>query len=198
MKRTIDYYYCLNSPWSYLGNQRLAKAAISQSAGIVYKPVKLADVFKDSGGLPLAKRPKQRQAYRLVELERWRKFLGIPLNLEPRHFPANEDLAARVVIAADLMGWNPGKLTQAFMRAVWAEERDIADEDTIYEIASETGHDGIALMDKAGTADVYVRYDENTINAKEVGVFGVPSYVLGGEIFWGQDRIDFLERALAK
>jgi len=198
MERSIDYYYCLNSPWSYLGNQQLAKVALNQSASINYKPVKIADIFKDSGGLPLAKRAKQRQDYRLVELERWRMHLDVPLTLKPAFFPANEDLAARVVIAADLMGWNPGKLTQAFMAAVWAEERNIADEDIIYEIARETGHDGIALMDKAGTADVLIRYDENTLDAKDLGVFGVPSYVLGEEIFWGQDRLDFLERVLAK
>ena len=196
MSRTIDYYYCLNSPWSYIGNQRLAKVAIEQSATITYKPVKIADIFKNSGGLPLAKRAKQRQDYRLVELERWRKLLDIPLKLNPAFFPADEDLAARVVIAADMMGWNPGKLTQAFMAAVWSDERNIADEDTIFEIARETGHDGIALMDKARTADVMIRYDENTLDAKDLGIFGVPSYVLDGEIFWGQDRLDFLKRNL--
>jgi len=196
MAKTIDYYYCLNSPWSYLGNNQLAKIALRQGASIAFKPVKLGEVFKDSGGLPLAKRPKQRQDYRLLELDRWRKHLDVSLNLEPRFFPTNEDLAARVVIAAEMMGWNPGKLTQAFMTAVWAEERDISNEDTIFEIARETGHDGIALMDKAGTADVRIRYDENTLDAKELGVFGVPSFVLDGEIFWGQDRLDFLERAL--
>src|SRR5580658_3504470 len=100
MERIVDYYFTPISPWTYLGHQRVGAMAERQGARIVVKPVDFAKVFAASGGLPLAKRPPQRQAYRLFELKRWRRFLDIPLNLEPAHFPAPAELASRLILAA--------------------------------------------------------------------------------------------------
>ncbi|MFQ5785708.1 MAG: 2-hydroxychromene-2-carboxylate isomerase [Alphaproteobacteria bacterium] len=198
MNKVIDYYYSLISPWTYLGGPRFGRIAAETGAAINFKPVDLGRIFPVSGGLPLAKRASQRQAYRLLELKRWRDFLIMPLNPEPRHFPADERLAARMVIAARRAGGGEGRLSNAILRAVWAEERDIADADTLRTIADENEMDGAALLAAAEAKPVAEEYAANTAEAIDRGVFGAPSYVYRDELFWGQDRLDFLERALKK
>jgi carboxymethylenebutenolidase len=185
-------------PWTYLGGPRLDEIARRAGAAVDCKPVDFGKVFPASGGLPLAKRAPQRQAYRLVELERWRDFLGVGLNLRPRHFPVPEDLAARVVIAAKRAGADAGRLSNAILRAVWAEERDIADPGTLRAIAGENGLDGgrAARGGGDGRGPGGVR-GEHRRGDRAGGVRGA-QLRLPGELFWGQDRLDFLERALAR
>lgn len=199
MSKTIEYFFAPQSPWSYLGHERLVAIATAKGAHIEPRPIDLGKVFTVSGGLPLAQRPPQRQAYRLVELARWSKHLGLPLNLHPKFFPVPADAAARVIIAARTsLGVGVSlKLTGAIMRALWAEERNISDEDTLALIADECGMDGRMLIKSAQTAGVQEQYDRNTDDAKAASVFGSPWYVIDGESFWGQDRLDFVERALA-
>ena len=197
MPEVIDHYYSLVSPWTYLGGPRLDAIARRAGAAVDHKPADFGSIFPASGGLPLARRAPQRQAYRLLELGRWRDFLGVELNLRPRHFPAPDDLAARVVVAAKRAGADAGRLSHAILRAVWAEERDVADPGTLRAVAAENGLDGAALLAAAETAAVREEYAANTAEAIARGVFGAPSYVHRGELFWGQDRLDFLERALA-
>lgn len=196
MAKTIDYYHSLISPWSYLGGPRLGDIAAAAGATVNVKPIDLARVFPVSGGLPLAKRADQRRAYRLAELARWRDHLGMPLNIEPRSFPAAEGLAARTVIAARQAGADAARLSNAILRAVWAEQRDIADRETLVAICAETGHDGAALTAAAETDAIAAIYAADTGEAIARGVFGAPTYVFEGELFWGQDRLDFLARAL--
>ena len=198
MRKVVDYYYSLVSPWTYLGGPRLDEIVRRSGAVVDCKPVDFSQVFPASGGLPLAKRAPQRQAYRLIELQRWRDFLGMELNLQPRHFPVPEDLAARVVIAAKRAGADALQLSNAILRAVWAEERNIADPGTLRATAGENGLDGDALLAAAETDAVREEYAANTAEAIGRGVFGAPSYVYQGELFWGQDRLDFLERVLAR
>ena len=197
MARTIAYYYSLNSPWTYLGGVRLEETARRHGATIDHKPVSLQEVFPVSGGLPLGKRAPQRQAYRLAELARWRDFLGMPLNLQPQYFPAAEWPAAGMVIAAQKGDHDCGRLTNAILKAVWVEERNIADTGTLRTIAGEIGMDGDALLEAAESAPVAAEYEANTAEAIERGVFGAPTYVFDDQMFWGQDRLDFLDRALA-
>lgn len=197
MTGTVDYYYSLISPWTYLGDARLARIAADAGAVLNYRPVDLGKIFPVSGGLPLAKRAPQRRAYRLLELGRWRERLGIRLTLEPRYFPADESLAARVVIAARQAAADAGRLSNAILRAVWAEERDIADAETLAAICAENELDAATLLAAAETEAVAHEYAANTDEAIARGVFGAPSYVYRDELFWGQDRLDFLERALA-
>ena len=163
------------------------------------KPIDLGRVFPVSGGLPLRQRAPQRQAYRLVELKRWSSFLQVPLNAQPAHFPVPADLAAKWVLAMLERGTQPAlDFTGALGRAIWAEDRNIADRDTLAAIAATLGHDAVALDERANAPDIAQRYDVLTQEAIERGVFGAPTYVFGGELFWGQDRLDFLDRALAK
>jgi 2-hydroxychromene-2-carboxylate isomerase len=156
----------------------------------------MADVFKVSGGLPLGQRAPQRQAYRMMELRRWREQLGVPLNLEPKFFPVDDSLAACMVVAQGPRGGDMGTLSGAYLQAVWAEERDIADPATLVAIAGEQGLDGAELLAAARTPAAKAGYQANTDAAIAAGVFGAPTFVVGDELFWGQDRLDFVARAL--
>ncbi len=196
MAKVIDYYLSLMSPWSYLGAARFADILRRAGATAVCKPVDFGRIFPASGGLPLGKRAPQRQAYRMMELRRWRDRLGIDLNLEPRYFPTAESLAAGVVIAARDSGAEVLELSAAILRAVWAEERDIAEPETLRALAGELGLDGDRLLDAAASDEVRRAYEAGTEEAIARGVFGAPTYILEDEIFWGQDRLDFLARSL--
>ncbi|WP_299616641.1 2-hydroxychromene-2-carboxylate isomerase [Pelagibius sp.] len=196
MSKVIDYYLSLVSPWSYLGSGRLAEIAQRHRAEVRVMPMNLGEVFPRTGGLPLPKRAPERQAYRLAELKRWSAHLGVPINLQPAYFPAPEITAACMVIAAGEGGGQPLALAQAFGRAVWEQERNIAEVGTCEAIAEETGHHAVDLLAKALDPAVRRRYAEQTEAAVARGVFGAPSYIYNDELFWGQDRLDFLDRAL--
>lgn len=195
----VQYFFTPQSPWTYLGHRRFWDIARERRARIELLPVDLGGrVFPASGGLPLGKRPPQRQAYRLVELQRFADHLRLPLNLHPRFFPVAGDDAARLIIAVaqhDSVDAAMG-LTEAVLRAVWVEERNIADEATLAALLRERELPAERLADARAPA-VQERYDANTQHAIDAGVFGAPSFVVGGEIFWGQDRLDFVERKLS-
>ena len=200
MPETIDYYFTVTSPWSYLGDARFRELVSHAGRQIDYKPVDMHAVFSVSGGLPLAERPAQRKAYRLAELRRWRDRLSVPMNIEPAYFPAPSDTAMRMVVAAKLDGAGAdqlGVLVHAFMRAVWAEEKNIADKDTLQAIASDAGFDGAKLLARAQDQDTGAAYQAYTDEAITAGVFGAPTYIVDGEMFWGQDRLDFVQARLS-
>ncbi len=201
--RAIDYYFATQSPWTYLGHQRFAELVARSDAEVRVKPVDIGRVFAVSGGLPLAQRPKQRQSYRLVELARFAKYLDMPLNLHPKFFPVAGNAAAlRIIAATQTVGDAAAlQLAGAMMRAVWAEERNIADEGTLDAIAAERGLDAGALRNVAASAASQERYDANTEEAIAEEVFGSPTYIprfgpAEGQRFWGQDRLDQLARAI--
>jgi 2-hydroxychromene-2-carboxylate isomerase len=199
MSKSIDYFFATVSPWSYLGHDRLLALAMQHGAHIAVKPMNLGDVFPVSGGLPLSKRAPQRQAYRLVDLQRWAQFLGKPVHIQPKYFPVNGDLAAYWIIAALEKGTPQAlALAGAVGRATWEQERDIADPATMAAIAGECGLDAATLAARARQPDVAARYGALTQEAIARGVFGAPTYVYQDELFWGQDRLDFLARKLAK
>jgi len=196
----IDYYFAPQSPWTYLGHLRFWDIARAAKAEIRVLPVDLGGkVFPVSGGLPLAKRAPQRQAYRLVELQRFSDWLHAPINLQPKYFPVAGDDAARLITAVAMLdGAEPAMhIADAVLRAVWVEERHIADEATLAALLAERELPARRLEDSHSQA-VQERYEFNTQAAIEAGVFGAPSYVVDGEIYWGQDRLDFLERRLAR
>lgn len=198
MVAQIDYYVFITSPWAYLGSKRFEAIAAKHNAKVNIIPMGALAVFDASGGLPLAKRPKQRQAYRLVELKRWSEHLGIKLILQPSVFPLNEALAAKLVVAARDAGDDAISLAHAMMQALWADERNLADPEVLEEIITEAGLDPAKLFKAAETGAVQTEYDRGTQQAIDTGVFGAPFFVLNGEPFWGQDRLEFVDRALAK
>ena len=198
MRRTVDYYFAPQSPWMYLGHARFTELVQRTGAEVRVRPVDYGQIFAVSGGLPLPKRAPQRQAYRLVELRRFSEALGIPLNPQPRFFPVAGDPAGWLITTvADLDGTDAAlRLTGAVGRAIWAEERDVADPSVLAALLAENGLDTDRLP-RSQQPDAQARYAEHTRQAIDAGVFGAPSYVIDGEIFWGQDRLDFVARRLA-
>ena len=192
MTKQIDYYLTPVSPWAYLGHERFTQLAKRHGAAVAVKPVDYGVIFPQSGGLPLAKRAPQRQAYRLQELARWRDHLGVTLNIHPKFFPADPSQAACLICAA------PAEKRMALagdcLRAVWAEEKNLADAGVIADIAARHGIADAAAAVARGKAD----YESNTREGMARQVFGAPTYVYRDELFWGQDRLEFLERAMIR
>ena len=200
MASSVDYYFAPNSPWTYLGHERFAQIARAAGATIRVLPVDLGGkVFPVSGGLPLSKRAPQRQAYRLVELKRFSEHLGQPIVLQPKYFPVSTDDAARLIIAVDMHDGSDAamRLAGRILRGVWVDERNIADPRDLAKMLQEEGLPARRLDDSMSQA-MQERYERDTQRAIDAGVFGAPSYVIEGEIFWGQDRLDFVQRRLAK
>ena len=200
MPTTIDYYFSPASPWTYLGHDRLVRMAEQAGAAIRVLPMDLGGkIFPSSGGLPLPKRAPQRQAYRLVELKRFSEWLQLPINLQPKYFPVAGDEAAKLIVAVALKDGDAAalKLTGAILAAVWVHERNVADEATLTALLDDLSLPAARLEDAHSQA-AHERFEANTEQAMAAGVFGAPSYVVDGEIYWGQDRLDFVERRLAR
>jgi 2-hydroxychromene-2-carboxylate isomerase len=190
--KSIDYYDSMSSPWTYLGHLRFLDLAQRFGLTVRHKPMDLLRVWSVSGGLPLKQRAQQRQAYRHQELRRWRELLGIPCTLEPAFHPVADRRACYLVIAAMQQGLDWEKLSYALLRAVWVEERNIADHPTLAAIADENDLDGSTLLGATDDPGVQSEYQANTEEAIARGVFGAPTYVFDDELFWGQDRLDML------
>jgi len=192
----IDYYYSHVSPWTFMGHQRLRDLAIKYDAQIDFVPVTLSKIFPVSGGIPLGKRAPQRQAYRMWELKRWPAALGLKINMEPKHFPVDDGPSAKIAGLVKKQGDDIGGLSLGFLSAVWQEERDITDPDTLIAITNYSGFDGQALFDESLTESGEKVLEENTQRAIDADVYGSPFYIVDGEPFWGQDRLDLLELKL--
>jgi 2-hydroxychromene-2-carboxylate isomerase len=198
MAATIDYYFFTVSPYAYMGHRRLGEIARRHNATIRVCPMDAAKVFPVSGGVPLAQRPKQRQEYRMVELKRWRAFLDLPMNLQPKFFPAPGNDAARLIVAAAEQSQQQAfDLAGRVLAAVWERELNIADAATLSTLVTEAGLDAQRLATRAASDEIAARYDALTQEAIERQVFGAPTFFIDGEMFWGQDRLDFVERKLA-
>lgn len=192
----IDYYFSVLSPWVYLAGTRPFDIAARHGAAIRVVPVDTAQIFPRTGGQALADRHDSRRAYRLQELRRWSAHLGQPLNLRPMFFPANPAPASFAIIAASKAGGGDiGALIHAMGRAVWAEERDIADDAVIGDCLEAAGFSrALGGWQALAEAETFAANNEEAVRR---GVFGVPTWVVGEEMFWGQDRLDFLDRHLS-
>jgi 2-hydroxychromene-2-carboxylate isomerase len=197
MSRVIDYYFTLASPWSYLGHARFIDIAHRHGAEVNFLPVRFGPVFAETGGLPLPKRAPARQRYRFVEMQRWREKLGLPLNLRPKFWPFAAEQADRVVIALVEEGRDPEGYVRRAFAGVWANEQNLGDEAVLGRILRESGHDPIRTLKEARSDRVAQRYADTITRTIAADVFGAPSYVLDGEVFWGQDRLGLLDDALA-
>jgi 2-hydroxychromene-2-carboxylate isomerase len=198
----ISCYYSLSSPWAYFGGPRLQDIVRRHRARLVLKPFDFQDVVPRTGGVPLRTRPEPRRTYHALELERWRDYLGMPLNLLPKHYPQDGRPAGWnkppgwMVIAAQERGLDAPLLSHALLRALWAEERNTADPAVRIAVANENGFPGEALQGEETSPQVQSLYKTYSEEAERLGVFGAPTYVFRGERFWGQDRLEFLDRAL--
>ena len=198
MNKIINYYHFLISPFSYLAIERFNAIVSKHDLTVNYLPISVMDVFGELSVLPPGKRHPSLQKMRMDELTRWSSFLNKPMNHTPAHFPVDQTLAAQMVFAAGGNNGNPdaGKLSDALLRAVWEEEKNISDESTLFAIADSVGLNGAGIIETAKDEEWNELYVSTTKDALESGVVGSPSYQVGNDLYWGQDRLDFLERAL--
>jgi 2-hydroxychromene-2-carboxylate isomerase len=196
-RRVIDYYFSVLSDWAYFGGERLDLMARRQGVAINYMPMRLSEIYAGTGGILLQKRSRQRQDYRVVELVRWRDHLGIPITLFPKHYPTDDRLASCVIIAAQKARVDTGAVANSILKAIWVEDQDISDAATLTRIVDAHGIDGRRLLRMAREGATLRTLERNTREAQARGVFGSPFYIYGREIYWGQDRLDFLERQIA-
>ncbi|MEN8741671.1 MAG: 2-hydroxychromene-2-carboxylate isomerase [Phaeobacter gallaeciensis] len=195
---TIDFYFSTLSPYTYLAGNRLEQLAAAHDAQITYKPFDIQALFPRTGGTAPKDRHPARQEYRLIEMERQAKKLDLPINLKPAHWPTNAAPSSYAIIAAQNGGGGDlGALVQSILRACWAEEKDIAEDAVIRECLTAAGFD--ASLADSGLLAGAETYGQNLEDAVSAGVFGAPFYVTGdGAKFWGQDRLDDLDRHLSE
>ncbi|RDJ26798.1 2-hydroxychromene-2-carboxylate isomerase [Bosea caraganae] len=198
MSRQIDYFFTLSSPWAYLGHAAFVETATRHGVEVSYRPMPVRAVFDETGGLPLPKRHPARQRYRLVELQRWRQRRGLPLSLQARSGSFDPSLADRLVIAIIASGSDPDAFLRRAFHALWADALDLADEAVLARLVASVGLDAEPLLEAAAAPASHERYEQNRIEAIAAGVFGAPSYILDGELFWGQDRVELLDEALSE
>ena len=192
----IDYYVFPLSVFSYLAGLEFEEIAARHGARVTYKPVQLMRMMAEVGTQTVAERHVSKQKYRLQDIARVARAKGLPVNLQPRHFPTNPVPASAAIITAQAQGGGDlGRLVHGFLRAVWAEERDIADGEVVRDILAQSGFDP-DLADK-GLLTAVETLERNTDEALRRLVFGAPSYVVGEEVFWGQDRLPLLDAHLA-
>ncbi len=193
----IDYYFVTISPFTYLAGTRLEEIATRHGVAISYKPLDLSALFSRTGGVATAERHPARQEYRLIEIERQAVANGLAVNPKSMFFPTNPAPSSYAIIAAQSAGGGDmGVLVHSILRACWAEEKNVADDEVIKACLSAAGFDpGLADSGLLSGAEVYGRNLEDAVSA---GVFGAPFYVVGdGARFWGQDRLDELDHYLA-
>jgi len=196
MSRQVDYYFSFQSHWAYIGHNSFRDLVSAYDLKVNHKPVVLVDLFSETGGLPLMKRHPVRQRYRMVELQRWRDKRGLKFHLQPANWPFNARLADGVVIAALEAGHDPDQYLRRAFAGVWEDQLNLADPATIVQLADESGLPGRQLVERSQSEEISAVYEQNRQDALASDVFGSPVYVLDGEVFWGQDRIELLADAL--
>lgn len=196
MSQSIDYYFSLPSPWAYIGHKPFMELVKTHGLKVNYKPVFLGELFAETGGLPLGKRHPVRQRYRFLELQRWREKRGLDFKLQPKNWPFDGRLADGTVIAALEAGLDPDAFLRKAYAAVWEKEENLADPAVLARLADEAGLPGKQLVERSPSAEISAKYEQNQKDAQAGDVFGSPGYVLNGEVFWGQDRIELLGDAL--
>lgn len=195
MKKTVYYFHSLSSPWAYLGWPKFKAIIEKHDLNVVVRPTR---VRTENGGILLRTRPKARQDYHEVELDRWRKRLNMPLVLRPKHYPTQNEFSARMVIAADRLGWDALALSHALLHALWSEELDVMDAKVRVATANKLGMDGEKLLAMQDTPEIMQAWKDSEVEAAQRGIFGTPTWVYQDILYWGQDRLDFLDEALSR
>jgi 2-hydroxychromene-2-carboxylate isomerase len=193
MKKSVIYFHSLSSPWAYLGWPRFKALIDKHDLDVIVRPTR---IVPPNGGIPLRSRPDARQRYHEVELDRWRKRLNMPLVLRPKHYPTDNQFSARMVIAADQLGWDALALSHGLLHALWSEEMDVKDAKVRVAVANKLGMDGAKLLAMQDTPEMMDAWRASEKEAESYGVFGTPTWVFNKTLFWGQDRLDFLDEAL--
>ena len=196
MTNIIDYYFATPSPWAYLATPRIIELKNKYDLKINSKPSDLMEIFAVHGVAAVKDRPQPVQLNRLTELKRWSKFLNMPMTIQPKFFPVDPSLSHRTIILAQKNNINVENLIFSFQKAVWADEKDISDENTIIEICKSNDFNSSSIIEDANSDEIISEYKKNTEEALSKNVWGSPTFIYNDELFWGQDRIEFLERAI--
>jgi 2-hydroxychromene-2-carboxylate isomerase len=196
MSQNVDYYFSMHSPWAYIGHAPFMEVVRRHGVNVTYKPISLSDVFAKTGGVPVGKRHPARLRYRILELQRWREKRGLKFNLHPKFWPFAAETADRFAVAVAVAGYDPDPFLRRAFAAVWEEAHNLADDATLIKLANAEKLPGAELLSEAKREQTKAKYEQNTADAMAIEVIGSPSYVLNGEVFWGQDRLDLLDDAL--
>ncbi|MEM7197742.1 MAG: 2-hydroxychromene-2-carboxylate isomerase, partial [Pseudomonadota bacterium] len=188
----------LASIWAYMGHKSIADIARSNNATIAYHPFLIMPMFAGTGGTPPGQRSWQRKQYRMMEIKRWQEYLGMDFNPTPPHFPTDEKLAASITTILKDRGEDISALSWHIMNAMWVEETDMADANILQKLCEKCGFDGASLIKEASSDEAMETIVKATDQAMDAGVYGAPTYIVDGEVFWGQDRLDFVGRKLSK
>jgi 2-hydroxychromene-2-carboxylate isomerase len=195
--KQIPYYFTITSPWSYLGHAPFLKLADELGYDVQFKPVDFGAVFAQSGGTSIAEAPLSATPYTgCLSCSAGGTTGKRSLNIRPKHFPVDPTLGNNMVMVAAEQGLDAGKLATAFMRGCWVDEQDVGDKTALIAAADSAGLDGAALATEAESSAAQERADVLTEEAKKAQVFGAPTYIIRGEPFWGQDRLELVERAM--
>ena len=187
------------SPWTFLGHKKVNEISNKNNCELDIMPVNYGEIFPVSGGLPVHKRPLQRQKYRLQELKRWSEFLKIKLNPEPKHFPSRSLLPSKVIISVKILNFeNVNDIAYAIMEGLWIKEMNIDDPKNLKKILTRFIKTADEVIDFSESKQVEKEMNEYTKEAIDLAVFGAPTYILDDQIYWGQDRLDFLERHIKR
>ena len=187
------------SPWTFLGHKKVSEISKKNNCELDIMPVNYGEIFPVSGGLPVHKRPLQRQKYRLQELKRWSEFLKIKLNPEPKHFPSRSLLPSKVIISVKILNFeNVNDIAYAIMEGLWIKELNIDDPKNLKKILTRFIKTADEVIDFSESKQVEKEMNEYTKEAIDLAVFGAPTYIIDDQIYWGQDRLDFLERYIKR
>jgi 2-hydroxychromene-2-carboxylate isomerase len=192
-KRKIDFYFSFVSLYTYIGYDAFQDLVNRYNLEVNYKPIDLHAVFSAGGGLPVSKRPPQRQAYRFVEMQRWRLDRNIPLVLKPKHHPSDPVIGHRMLLAAIKQGSDVRQFVGNALKILWVDDLDIQDPKVIVQVANQSGLKGDELLEKSKDPAIQVDIDCLTQEAVKRQVFGTPFFFYREEPFWGQDRLEMLE-----
>lgn len=195
-KIIIDYYFAPMSGYAYLGHAHFLELAVKSVATVNFHPLDMAQVFAAAGSFPPAKYPEIRQHHRKADMLRWAAQRSLPINATPAYWPVPMGLACQVITAAKSIGADQGVVTGAILAAVWAHDLNIADIGDIATILDKNNLPTDKILTAAKAPNVIAAAQAETQDAIAKGLFGSPTYVVSDEWFFGQDRLDFLERAL--
>ncbi len=195
----IKYFMSHGSPWTFLGHKKVMKISKDNGCELEILPVNFGDIFPVSGGLPVHKRPLQRQAYRLQELKRWSEYLRINLNIQPKYFPSKSLLPSNVIISLKLLNFdNIFEIANTIMEGMWVKQIDIDDQINLKKILLRYHKTAEEILEFAKSDIVKNELKKYTEDAIKLSVFGAPTYIIDDQVFWGQDRLDFVERYIKR